>query len=274
MPRHGSFQDVPNLVLPVIVEFGNPNYEAGISHLPLFESWNLGRFFYFRFDERNWIPKKALNQYNWERTHHQLALYQPHDAKSIFFQLRDSIQQNFLQDIADIINVWLLDTISARGQYYRLQYSNRRRTYDQAVAQAVYRHKIPTCPPNINIATTRFHKGPDRVPNRMHQALGIPDPTYNDTAVPAPVASEKEDEGPLLFLNRYLPFFNVFGRRPVCMKSAWRYNLEFVDESLQETWNAANLTGNSPVPLFEGLTEVVAHLAPAMLTHILQQQRQ
>jgi len=33
MPRHSSFQDVPRLVLPVIFEFGNPNYEAGISHL-------------------------------------------------------------------------------------------------------------------------------------------------------------------------------------------------------------------------------------------------
>jgi len=267
MPRHGSFQDVPRLVLPVIVDFGNPNYKAGISHLQLFESCNLGRFLYFRFNERNWIPKKALNQYNREWTHHQLVLHQARDTKWIFFRIRDSTQQNFLQGLADIINVWLSDTIS--GQYYRLQYSNRRRIYDQAVAQAMHRHELPPRTPNISIATTRFHRGPSRVPNRMHQALGIPDPTYNNAAAPAPGADEEENERPLLFLNRYLPFFNAFVRRPVCVKHAWRYNLEFVDESLRKTWNAANPTGNPPVPLFEGLTKVVADLAPAMLTHVL-----
>ena len=88
------------------------------------------------------------------------------------------------------------------------------------MAQAVYRHEMPPHPPNINIATTRFHRGTGRVPNRMHQALGIPDSTYNDAAVPSPGADQEEDEGPLLFLNRYLLFFNAIVRRPVCVKHA------------------------------------------------------
>jgi len=142
------------------------------------------------------------------------------------------------------------------------------------VAQTVHKYEILPRPPNINIAMTQFHREPGRVPNCMHQALGIPDPTYNDATVPAPEADEEESEGPLLVLNGYLPFFNACVQRPVCVKHAWRYNLEFVDESLRETWNAANPTGNPPVPLFEGLTEVVADLAPAMLMHVLQQQRQ
>jgi len=64
-----------------MVDPRNPNYDTGIPHLQLYEYWNLGRFLYFQFDERNWIPKKALNQYNREWSQHQLGLHQAREAK-------------------------------------------------------------------------------------------------------------------------------------------------------------------------------------------------
>jgi len=66
MPRHANFQNVQGLDLPIVADFGNPAYDASTSHLQAYEAWNLGRFLYFRFHERNWIPKKALGKYNRE----------------------------------------------------------------------------------------------------------------------------------------------------------------------------------------------------------------
>jgi hypothetical protein len=150
MPRHASFQDVRAQILPIIVDVGNPNYDPGVPHLQLYEYWNIGRFLWFRFDERNWIPKKALTQYNREWPHHQLGLHQATEARRVFFRVRDTTQQNFFQGLADVVNTWLSETRS--GENYRVQYGNRR-----------HANPPPVLP--IDIATTRYPRGPGRVPN-------------------------------------------------------------------------------------------------------------
>src|SRR5437868_104658 len=284
MPRHASFTNIPRLVLPVVVDIGNPNYDPGVPHLQLYEYWNVGRFLYFRFDERNWIPKRALTQYNREWPHHQVGLHQATEARRIFFWVRDNTQQNFFQGLSDIVSAWLNDTIS--GQHYRLQYSSRRRAYDQSVARARASNHIPPPRMELNIATTRFPRGPGTIPNEDHQADGIPDPNFvpapppprsarhshqpNDPPSPPPLI----DNIPHVYLNRYLPFFQAFVTRPACVKHAWKYNLEFIDEELREGWNAENPAGDPAVPLFEGLAAVGRDLAATMLVHILQQRRQ
>jgi hypothetical protein len=282
MPRHASFYDIGRLDIPTVVDFGNPRFDPGIPHLQLYEQWNLGRFLYFRFDERNWLPKKAIAQYNREWPHHQLGAHLAIEAKRIFMRVRDNTQQNFFLGLADVVTSWLDATNS--GQLFRQQYTTRRRRHDRALAQAVANNTArPTL--EINIAKTRFPRGPGRVPNAEDQERGIVDHGPNPPPAPADNQDNNQDnnrEGtaspqndrPRLYLNRFLPFFNDYVTRPKCVKHCWKYNLEFVDEEIRNKWDVDHKYGDPEVPLFEGLTRVVEDIAPIMLIHVLQQRRQ
>lgn len=279
MPRHASYLDIGQLHIPQINDFGNPQFDATIPHLQLYETWNVGRFLYFRFDERNWLPKKAIAHYNREWPHYQLGPHLVNEAKRKFLHIRDNTQQNFFLGLASVVTSWLDATRS--GKLYRQQYSARRERYDEAVAQAAANNTRDPPEFDLDIATSRFPRGPGRVPNDDDQDDGILDPNLPATPPPFP-AEENEGANPppspphrqRLYLNRFLPFFSSYVKRPKCVKHCWKYNLEFVNEELRRKWDVDNPYGDPAVPLFEGLTKVVEELAPTMLIHVLEHRRQ
>jgi len=121
MPWQANFQNVQGPDLPIVVDFRNPQYDARAAYLQDYEAWNLGYFLYFRFDEWNWIPKKALGQYNREWSNHQLEILLAADAKSLFFCMHDTTQQNFFLGLQDVVSCWLSRTNS--GRPYHQQYT-------------------------------------------------------------------------------------------------------------------------------------------------------
>jgi len=95
MPRHANFQNVDRLDLSIMGNFGIVQYNPNVPNIQLYQYYNVGRFLYFRFDERNCKPKSALQLYNQEWLHHQLGVHLSAEAKRVFFRVRDSTQQNF-----------------------------------------------------------------------------------------------------------------------------------------------------------------------------------
>ena len=162
--------------------------------------------------------------------------------------------------LAEVVTLWLDGTES--GANYRAQYIRRRRR--QATARQDARtnnnYIAPEDPP-ICIATTRFPRDSGKIPNPAQQRPGVAGPPGG----PADV---------LLHLNRYLPFFLAFVRRPRYVKHIWRYNLQFVSEALRDMWNSQAEDGHPPVPLFAALRHVVEVIAPKMLIHVLENRRQ
>ena len=246
---YDSNHHTPRLVLPITMNFGNINpadHDPIVPRVQLYKYYILGKFLYFRFDNRNWGPKIALNQYNREwpwRVGHQDA----QEAKTIFFRVRDKTFSYFMSGLSSVVSLWLMDTKS--GHNYRRQYRQRR------ASVVAGNQRSPDTPP-ICIATTRFPRGPGEVPNWPDQ-------------------EDRDDDPPdRLLLNRYLPFFRAYVRRPKCVKHCWRYNLQFVDEGLVDAWNQDHPNGDPQVPLFEALRTVVEIIAPKMLTHVLEIRRQ
>ena len=110
MPRHSSYIDIARLRLPMVGNFGNINhgdYDPAVVRLHMYEYYHIGRFLYFRFDERNWIPKKALHYYNREWEHLAIPIHQSSEAKRIFFRARGNTRSSFLTGLRNVINLWL-----------------------------------------------------------------------------------------------------------------------------------------------------------------------
>ena len=259
MPRRANYTNIPRIALPVVVQFGNGNpaeYDGVLPNLQCYEYNQIGRFLYFRFDDKNWIPKKALGHYNREWVRLQLGIHDGNPAKRIFFQVRDNTMSNFVTGLAEVVNLWLDGTES--GANYRAQYIRRRRQQVTARNNARTNNTyIAPEDPAIGIATTRFPRGLGFIPNAAQQRPGIAGPAAGPPDVQ-------------LFLDRYLPFFTAFVRRPRYVKHIWRYNLQCVSEGFRDTWNSQAEDGHPAVPLFAALRDVVEVLAPKMLIHVLE----
>jgi len=249
MPRHSSHV-VPRLVLPITVNFGNANsidYDLSVPPVQLYKYYLLGKFLYFRFDNRNLHPKIALNQYNCEWPRLRVGYQDAQEAKNIFLRARDKTFSYFMSGLSRVVSLWLNGTRSGRTYQGAQQ---------RAVADAIANNRRSPDTEPIYIATTRFPRGPGEAPNRPDQ-------------------EDRDDDPPdRLLLNRYLRFFRAYVRRPKCVKHCWRYNLQFVDEGSVDAWNQDHPNGNPQVPLFAALRTVVETISPKMLTHMLENRRQ
>jgi hypothetical protein len=237
----------------------------------MYEYYNIGRFLYFRFDEKNWIPKKALHHYNREWAHLAIAIHQGPEAKRIFFRVRDNTMSSFMTGLREVINLWLY---TYSGVRYQDQYMHRRQTQRAQVAAALGAlgalsagNLAPNLPP-ICIKKTKFPRGPGIVPDRPARSANANNNAANDN----PVDQTPVDQTPVN--NRFLPFFLAFVTRPKCVRHVWRYNLQFVSDDILGTWNKDHVEGDPAVPLFQGLTTVVCKMAPKMLIHVLENRRQ
>ncbi|KAF8434019.1 hypothetical protein BGX38DRAFT_1221143 [Terfezia claveryi] len=98
--------EIERLRLPVIGKFGHVNpadYDPAVVRLHMYEYYDIGRFLYFRFDEKNWIPKKAIYHYNQEWAHLAIPLHQAIEAKRVF-----SEQFELPVDAGDRVHNWFL----------------------------------------------------------------------------------------------------------------------------------------------------------------------
>ena len=263
MPRRANYTNIPRIALPVVGAFGNYNpaeYDEVLTNLQCYEYYQIGQFLYFRFDDKNWIPKKATGHYNREWVRLQIGIHDVNPVKRIFFQVRDNTMSNFMSGLAEVVTLWLDGTES--GANYRAQYVRRRRRQATARQDARTNNQYiaPDDPP-ICIASTRYPRGSGEIPNPALQRPGVAGPPGG----PADA---------LLHLNRYLPFFLACVRRPRYVKHIWRYNLQFVSEVLRDTWHSQAQEGHPPVPLFAALRDVVEVIAPKMLIHVLENCRQ
>ncbi|KAF8441825.1 hypothetical protein BGX38DRAFT_1203680 [Terfezia claveryi] len=244
MPRRANYTEIERLRLPVIGKFGHVNpadYDLAVVRLHMYEYYNISQFLYFRFDEKNWILKKAIHHYNQEWAYLAIPLHQAIEAKWVFFRVRDNTLASFMTGLREVIELWL-STFS--GVKYQDQYRHQRRSQlDQVRMATAAGNLAPNLLP-ICIMSTFLLRGPGEVSDEEDQ-------------FEPPV-----DAGDRVH-NRFLPFFLAF-----------RYNLQFVHEDILESWDQDNMEGNPPVPLFAGLTMVVKKLAPKMLIYVLENCRQ
>ncbi|KAF8451391.1 hypothetical protein BGX38DRAFT_1183101 [Terfezia claveryi] len=157
MPRRANYTEIERLRLPVIGKFGHVNpadYDPAVVRLHMYEYYNIGRFLYFRFDEKNWIPKKAIHHYNQEWAHLAIPLHQAVEAKRVFFRVRDNTLASFMTGLREVIELWL-STFS--GVKYQDQYRHQRRSQLNQVRMATAAGNLaPNLPPICIIVHNRF----------------------------------------------------------------------------------------------------------------------
>ncbi|RPB18302.1 hypothetical protein L211DRAFT_124634 [Terfezia boudieri ATCC MYA-4762] len=160
MPRRANYENIPRLRLPIIGNFGNVNpgdYDPAVVRLHMYQYYNTGQFLYFRFDEKNWIAKKAIHHYNREWAHLAIPLHQAPEAKRIFFQIRDYTMSSFMTGLKEVIELWLR-TFS--GVKYQDQYIYHRGVQRQQVRTAIAAGNLAPNLPPICIAETLMPRGP------------------------------------------------------------------------------------------------------------------
>lgn len=143
-------------------------------------------------------------------------------------------------------------------------------------AEDNFGNRLPPPYQEIQISRSRFVRG-------QGYNFQFKRSTTRHIVGPAPPAeANDEGDGDLihcgiwleLHLSRFLPYFNVFVRRPVCVKYIWRYNLQFVSRDLRENWNTEHPDGQPEHTLFAALRNVVEHVAQTMLLHLMYHRKQ
>ncbi|KAF8441126.1 hypothetical protein BGX38DRAFT_1204931 [Terfezia claveryi] len=189
MPCRANYTEIKHLRLPVIGNFDNVNpadYDPAVVRLHMYAYYNIGRFLYFWFDKKNWIPKKVIHHYNWEWAHLAIPLHQAVEAKRVFFRVRDNALASFMTGLQEVIELWLCT-------YCGVKYQDQMATAAGNLA--------PNLPP-ICIMSTLLLRGPGEVPDEEDQ-------------FEPPVDARDRVH------NRFLPFFLAFVGRLKCVK----YNL-------------------------------------------------
>ncbi|KAF8433849.1 hypothetical protein BGX38DRAFT_1221702 [Terfezia claveryi] len=144
MPCRANYTEIERLRLPVIGKFGHVNpadYDPAVVRLHMYEYYNIGQFLYFRFDEKNWIPKKAIHHYNQEWAHLAIPLHKP-----------DNTLASFMTDLREVIELWLY-TFSG---------------LDQVRMATAAGNLAPNLPP-ICIMSTLLLRGTGEVPDEEDQ---------------------------------------------------------------------------------------------------------